>query len=156
MTRNSYDYINVEVLASQANHATLAKISHRYSRYVVAYRFQSMPLRFTPRNNFYVLLDPSLGCALSATTIARPQSKRHPRDNTSFDPIRPWSRVGQALIKYSVVMRFRVPSVSVIKGLNMFLSTHIHIIKTIICICWHEENKNSDTETEDEEFEVYT
>ena len=80
-----------------------------------------MPLPFTsrsPRNDFYVLLDPFSGCPLSAASITRPQSKSHPRGNALFDPTRPQSRVGHALIKHSVVTRFRVPSISVVKGLS--------------------------------------
>ena len=97
------------------------KYCPRYSKFIVAYRFQTIPLPFTsrsPRKDFYVFLDPSSGCSLSAASITTPQSRRHPRGKSLFDPTRPRSRVGHALIKYSVVTRFRVPSISVVKGLK--------------------------------------
>ena len=106
------------LLASLIMHSWL-KYRPRYSKFIIAYRFRSIPLPFIsrwPRKDFYVLLDPSLGCSLSAAPIT-PHSKRHSRGKSLLDPTWFRSRVGHALIKYSV-MRFRVRSILVIKGLK--------------------------------------
>ena len=92
-------------------------------RYVYNYRlpFHSCPVRSTLRSiqdQFHTVFKPSPECPFSSTLTAWLKDKRHSVMNRPLDDLPLWSCAGHALAKYSVVTRFRVREILVVKGLS--------------------------------------